>query len=960
VGRARELARICDRIEQGEVVVLICGVAGIGKSELAIRAVEHVEQRSAWRGARVCRAALVPGMGIEHAIAQLRIAAEVTGRADYLALEDGLEPIVEALDARPTIVRFDDLHVLDDDAAGRLLGYLTRHLRSSVVIATSRRELVIPPPSPAATVIRLRPLEVDDSRRMVELLADTLGLADLDHAAVVVRSGGSPFYIRHELVSPPFHQRPANGDVLAGSLDQLGPTARTLLLQLAVLELPLDRATIVDETSLDVLSRRFLVDTVEGQLSTHALVRDIAIRTASAIELRDAHRWAADLFAAREVPDPTRRAIHGIAVIRHLSAAGERDRALAFMLAHQRAISRAGLDHRLLEYLRDLSGGGAERDFAIDLARAHILLRQSRISEARVVLEARSADPLAESSAPYFGLVSSVAMREGDLLGVEAALRRALAVTTTERTRRRLTLYIADLYALRGDGERARELLAERDTSSNTAAMRWLRSYLVSLIFDLRFADAVSAARAHRTTNTGATPDLDVQIAMLEVVALAEVGEARAARTIFDGIIAPAARTGTLRERVVQFYAGLVAWVEGDLATARVRLEASCAYLVANHDAVLAGIAGHYLGRTLLAIGDAPSAYRYFTEGALRAEHMGIGLAPLGRAYAAAALVRLGRLDEARATLDAVLATSVFGSARAVAHRVTARLAAARGDRADVRAALAAAAAALIAPDAAHRIDLDLERVELELEPGSAPLARIALDHYLARGAQFSAARAAVVLATAHAIADSASDRVVAEQALARAEALTEAGAYRDLAARVVVVRAVLTEQASGRTAALEQLARALNALVDPTPTVVALLGSALAGVPSPELAVDDLGLLRALGLVERCDLVVDLPNSSISRPNGAEVRGRAMLCELLVRLIDAGGQPLEADEIYRTVWGAAEYHPLRHRNTLYAAVNRLRRVLADLLPERGELITTGPEGWFLRTATLATRVVRS
>lgn len=55
----------------------------------------------------------------------------------------------------------------------------------------------------------------------------------------------------------------------------------------------------------------------------------------------------------------------------------------------------------------------------------------------------------------------------------------------------------------------------------------------------------------------------------------------------------------------------------------------------------------------------------------------------------------------------------------------------------------------------------------------------------------------------------------------------------------------------------------------------------------------------------------------------------------------------VSAEELHLEVWGGAEYHPLRHRNTVYVAVNRLRCTLGEMFPER-TLIVRVPDGWRL------------
>jgi hypothetical protein len=76
--------------------------------------------------------------------------------------------------------------------------------------------------------------------------------------------------------------------------------------------------------------------------------------------------------------------------------------------------------------------------------------------------------------------------------------------------------------------------------------------------------------------------------------------------------------------------------------------------------------------------------------------------------------------------------------------------------------------------------------------------------------------------------------------------------------------------------------------------------------------------------------------------------RGRPLACELLAALVEAQGQPVTAEQLFLGVWGGHEYHPLRHRNTVYVAVKRLRQTLRALLDDDRELIETTAAGWRL------------
>jgi DNA-binding winged helix-turn-helix (wHTH) protein len=189
-------------------------------------------------------------------------------------------------------------------------------------------------------------------------------------------------------------------------------------------------------------------------------------------------------------------------------------------------------------------------------------------------------------------------------------------------------------------------------------------------------------------------------------------------------------------------------------------------------------------------------------------------------------------------------------------------------------------------------------------------------------------------------------------------------GSDHELVGFGALVRAALVLRTAGRAAADALLAtalarRACEVAIDPA---TAMLRAALAR-DTAGLRPDQALLLEALALIApsppACDLVVDVTTGTIATPAGAGVRGRAVLSALFAHLVDAGGRPIGAEPLYRAVWGVDEYHPLRHRNTLYSAINRLRRILIALVPERGELIATVPDGWCVRGDRLAIRVVR-
>ena len=91
-------------------------------------------------------------------------------------------------------------------------------------------------------------------------------------------------------------------------------------------------------------------------------------------------------------------------------------------------------------------------------------------------------------------------------------------------------------------------------------------------------------------------------------------------------------------------------------------------------------------------------------------------------------------------------------------------------------------------------------------------------------------------------------------------------------------------------------------------------------------------------------DLLVDLTTGAIHGREGRVVEGRGVAASILVTLIESL-EPVTAERLYQVVWGGNDYHPLRHRNTLYIALNRTRKLMEEL-GETREVIRRENTGW--------------
>jgi len=933
VGRRDELARIAELLD-ASVVTLIYGVAGIGKTELGYQVIAEARRAGRFAGAAAVLWRVTPGSGLDAAAAAL-VPRRRAGRHGR-----DLAAIAAALDARETLVLIDDAHHAEPQALAALLHHLARHVTRSRVLVTSRVELAVAPDPPPA-VVRVEALREPEVAELGRRVAALRGASAPDGSQLYRRSAGSPFRVLRALAGPG-----ADGDVLAAELAGLAAPARRALLVAALGDgrLAADELGAPPETIAE-LTRRFLVDDERGVALVHDLVREAL--DASAAQRAVAHREVAAALLRRGAP---RAALDVVAAIEALVAAGDHAEAWRAYQRCLRDLVGGGVAHLLLAALAAMHAALPDERLAIDLARARTLLARSRVADAHALLERAVHTPAGRRSARCLGLLGTALERAGRLRRAEEVFRDALAVAEDGRARFEIMVELANLRSLRGDGGSARALLAEarrqRPAATGHERRRHRHAVIVSWVYDERYAEATRA-----TDGAGASSNRSFELRALELLARAESDDLAGARRLLEDL-----RAGGDDDPALVPYEGLIGVLAGDVLGARAALERGHRELEADSDRALALLAGHYVGHALLALGEPDEATAVLDRLTARAAEAEMDSTEAhNRAVAAIAALEAGRLDEASARALRLDAPGIPVRARFLGGVVRGRLLALGGDVAGGRAAIEVAVAAVPGADRAMVEGLaTLELAELELlggDPARAhALASDAAHRYATAGRRWLEGRALVARGLALASTGEPGDRTLAARDLAAAWAIAEPRGHAGLLARIAVGAAAVRIAGGARGDAVAHLDEALAAARGPmTGLDVQLLRAARASACPAGVPVGLERLVTALGLRGgRHDLIIDLSRHLIAAPTtGRSVRGHPVAAALLADLVAHDPDGVDAETLYLRVWGGREYHALRHRNTVYVGICRLRRTLERILPGR-TVIETTPAGWRL------------
>ena len=514
-----------------------------------------------------------------------------------------------------------------------------------------------------------------------------------------------------------------------------------------------------------------------------------------------------------------------------------------------------------------------------------------------------------------------------------------------DRLRLLIRARLAIVETLAGRTDSAAALVAELDRAGvpervlDRIRLAWMRG--IQFALQLEWVECLAVvAEARRVAQHASAHDLDFLLMLLELLAASELGDVAHAARIAEEVRL-AKPNAHLRGRMTELYVGVAQVVCGQLDAAVATLERAFHEHERQHDELLAALAGHFLGRALALHGDTARSIEVLGNVAARARARGCWpLVGPGDAYLARALLTAGRVAET-AKIAAELVSSTQPEIVAEAHALLGYVHVFGGDVTLARGEIARALE-VIGDREPARTNLVLDHAHLEIMGGDPERARVAalsvLEDEVRSRRPYARGRALFVIAVAD-LAAGLTDAAIS--GLAEVDRLAIEHGLHFLRARTALLRSATSHQGASileRVPAEQQqgyvgILRVLGLRSD---TVIV---STRQGRIHVEPA-------RLKDLAPHHDLLVDLGSGTIYGREGAPVEGRGVAASILVALADSL-EPVPAERLYQIVWGGHDYHPLRHRNTLYIALNRARK-LFDALVQGREVIRREGAGWMI------------
>ncbi|MBP6630745.1 MAG: winged helix-turn-helix domain-containing protein [Kofleriaceae bacterium] len=915
LGRVEELSRIRGRWSPGGVVVVV-GLPGTGKTELGYQ----LERGLRGEHASIVRVVLEPGVGAVGACARA------------LGGDDAdTAPVVSAIATRAALLVLDRAELDPAGCAAVVDAAVRAGLGAGRLLVLSRVAL---PLQTVPTVVRLSPLDEAEGIALVRHFADRLGTTVTAPELISRRAGGVPQRIRSLVAGVP---AAAEADPIVALIAALPAASRALLGSLCAIQ-RCSRARILvglfDPGGADITRLEIdgLVERRGDELQVPDVVRDL-VEADLAPGVVDARRGEAAMVLWAEFERAADPSVAIEAVCLTLRA-GQRDLARERLRQSYPAIRRGGLLHLAEPLLAGLTGPGPIGGDAGDDAFAEtlqLLIYSSRLNEAAALLAPRAQ---AEPTRPRVQLlVAAVATRRLELGQARAALARAAEAAEPDQ-RASIVLGQALLAALTGDLEEAERSIRRIEAAEAERGQAGARVHRVRAVVNLiahRWQEVLDSAALASAALPHVPQGFD-EIDLLRLLAHDALGHLAQVRELGGRRIER--WRGGPRSPLQALLVGVVSAAEGASATALAALTEARVAAATGGDELLATFVTDHQARVLLRHGDAMGALDLVRPLVPKLRAAGLpALAATAQVVQARALLALGQLAAATGALDEageLGGTSALAS-RALAHAFFGATLAARPliERALAEAPSSERAAILVDQGYVEVLGGDPERARAAAL-GAMALGFPQVDPYVE-------ARASLVLAVADLCAGLYDGAVAA---LARAEELARRHGFPQVQRLIDLLRAsqelrsgILDQMSPGHRGGLIGLLRVLGlrgeTLVVSTPQ--GLLHTDAAGVAS---------------LSSAFDLVVDTTTNNLLGPRG-RAEGRPTVTAILSTLAAAEHEALPADRLYRQVWGAPEYHPLRNRNTLYVALGRVRNLLQQI-GEAREVIRRVGDGWAL------------
>ena len=590
LGRDSEVRRLLS-FHPRRRLVFLKGMAGIGKTSLALSFLKHLREQQP--DLRIACVRCLEGWGFDDLAAEYDGGEAEGGRVVPLALQDRMLAFVQRLNQGQQLLFLDDVHVLPEAELAMLLGVLQTYLDSHVLM-TSRREL----PLSAVDAVdicqeKLGGLAETDARQLlqslIELHGDTPELPGDELERLTRDVAGHPFMLRllaslvvtRSLDLTAFSHATAaelRQWLLGSVMGEVGPDERTVLQVIASARtsVPSDVLAAVAgvaslTTTLTSLERKFLVERESrDRVRIHQVLAEHVRSETDAARQRDLHASLAHQLRQAGLLD---QAFH------HAMEAGHSEDAASILATIAGSLCSRGLYLSFLEDVKRLETAGAAIPPQIRLMQANALSVTGRGAEGLDILRnlAATSDDRAVVADALTG-TGGTHINSGQYLPALACYQEALALCdgdAPEPALYKCLNYLGLIHGYRGEMRVAFEHLRRSEALARREGNEAARAHTVRIQATIH-----ALAEEYDEALRLAREAIDIAVAIDSVriacfaryaAALAYIGmgDTHAAREVLMIKLADGQRNGDLH---VQAYAHLelaqVAWEEGALEEA--------------------------------------------------------------------------------------------------------------------------------------------------------------------------------------------------------------------------------------------------------------------------------------------------------------------------------------------------------------------------------------------------------